>query len=195
MKKITLFLFLYMSTVSLVAQEPVRIEKTRFSAGLTVNPQTLFIGGFDAGGYISFEHQHKNRFGYLAGLELRNKWFHLPVSNTGLSTESINTQYNVTAMLFAGVGYTFKNKKRPEINSFNLTANPYFRAFKESVDHPFISNTVSSTMFSVNYGITWVTTRVTKKGRTWNTQFYLPVYGPFFLDEMRFMSLRFGFNI
>lgn len=155
----------------------------------------LFLGALDAGAFSNIEYRpFGNSFTTLVGVDIRNKWLHLNVSSSGLDTRSLRSIYSIHVLTYAGLGYTLPSKSK-EINSFYLTATPYFFTFKDKVETPFINNTAGNSSFNFNAGLTWTNSKVTKNGRRINTQFYLPIFGSHFLDELRTMSFRVGISI
>lgn len=166
-----------------------------WNAGLAISPQILFVGGLDLGAFTNLEYRpFGNAFTTLVGAEVRNKWLHLNVSNSGLATRSLSTAYSISAQTHFGLGYTLPTKQE-EVNAFYLTATPYLFSFKETAETAFINNTAGNTSLNFNVGITWSNTKTTKSGRTMNFQFYLPILGSAFLDELRTMSFRIGLSL
>lgn len=166
-----------------------------WNVGLALSPQILFVGGVDLGLFTNLEYRpFGNAFTTLIGAEIRNKWLHLNVSNSGLDTRSLSTAYSISANTHFGIGCTLPTKKE-EINAFYLTATPYLFSFRETVETAYINNTASNSSYNVNVGITWSNTKTTKSGRTMNFQFYLPMLGSAFLDELRTMSFRIGLSL
>ena len=169
--------------------------RLQWNNGLTVSPQMLFVGALDVGVFSNVEiHPFGNPVALLGGVDLRNKILQLDMSNSGLDTKSLKTHYSANLIAYAGAGYSFLSKKG-ELNSFYLTAAPYFFAFKETVDTPYINNTTKNSSLNFNAGLTWTSSKKTKRGRTLSTQLYFPLVGKHILDELRIMNLKVGLSI
>jgi hypothetical protein len=194
-------LFVCISAILLLVIFPAELEaqpdslqnqKIALSAGITLGPQMLFIGGLDVGIFCNLEANPFNkRLAFLAGADLRNKWFHIPLGNEGLDTHSLKSTYNIIGMSYLGAGVSFYSKSG-EKNSLYLTGTPYMFAYKESVNADYLTNTVQRTVLGFNAGITWSSTKINKNGRQITTQFYVPVFSRHFLDDMRYMNLKIG---
>lgn len=170
-------------------------QKIALTAGITLGPQMLFIGALDAGLFCNLEANPINkRLAFMAGVDLRNKWFHIPVGNEGLDTHSLKSSYNLIGMSYLGIGASFYSKSG-EKNSFYLTGTPYLFAYKESVAADYLNNTVQRSLFGFNAGLTWSSTKINKRERQITTQFYIPVFSRHFLDEMRYMNLKIGIQL
>lgn len=198
MRSVLIIIVCSITVINLNAQEQQvdSLSKKYFwNNGISLSPQMLFVGALDVGVYSNFEyHPFGNSLATLVGIDIRNKWLQLNISNSGLDTKSIRSIYSINILTYAGIGFTLPTKKK-ETNSFYLTANPYLFMFKEKVETPFINNTVGNNSFNFNTGLTWTNNRVTKKGKRINTQFYIPIFGGHFLDELRTASLRIGISI
>ncbi|MEM1220729.1 MAG: hypothetical protein AAGH79_17545 [Bacteroidota bacterium] len=195
MKKIIFLSYLFFASLTVGRAQEVSLAYPEFqwNAGITVSPQMLFVGALDLGAFLNIETSPvDNPFTILAGIDLRNKWVQLPLNNQGLDTRSIQSNFGVHLISYAGLGYSLLRAKNR--NSFYLTATPYYFGFKETVNTPFLNNAVERGSVSFNAGITWTNTEVTKKGRVRTTQFYLPLAGSHILDELRVMNLKFGWT-
>jgi len=183
------------ANVNAQEQKVDSLPKYTWNNGISISPQMLFVGAWDIGVYSNLEYRpFGNSFTTLVGVDVRNKWLQLNVSNSGLDTRSLRSIYSINILTYTGLGFTLPTKKK-ETNSIYLTATPYFFTFKDKVETPFINNTVSNSSFNFNAGLTWISTKITKKGRRINTQFYIPLLGSHFLDELRTMSLKIGISI
>ena len=197
-------LFVCISAILLLVILPAELEaqpdslqnqKIALNAGITLGPQMLFIGALDAGIFCNLEANPFNkRLAFLAGADLRNKWFHIPLGNEGLDTHSLKSTYNIIGMGYLGAGISFYSKSG-EKNSLYFTGTPYMFAYKESVNADYLANTVQRTVFGFNAGITWSSTKINKNGRQITTQFYVPVFTRHFLDDMRYMNLKIGIQL
>ncbi len=199
MKKISFLLLFILSILKLNAQQKpdsVLLKSTQWNYGLTISPQMLFVGGLDLGVYANVEHQlSANPVSFMLGMDIRNKWYQADVSNSGLDTRSLRTNYSVNVIAYGGVGYAFNSKKKQERNSFYLMGTPYFFTFKETVNAAYIQNTSKSSSLNFNAGLLWSNSTVTKKGKIINVQFYIPILAKNLLDELRIMNIKFGLTL
>ncbi len=199
MKQVSIILIFILSATLSAAQEKsdsVVLKNTQWSYGLTISPQMLFVGGLDLGVYTSVEHQLSPKpVSFILGLDIRNKWFQTNVSNSGLDTRSLKTNYSINVIGYGGVGYTFRSKNKHELNSFYLTGTPYIFTFKETVNTAYIQNTSKNSSLNFHVVLLWSNSTVTKKGKIFNTQFYIPLIAKSFSDELRIMNIKFGLTI
>ncbi len=195
MKKL-LFLLLLLWHCNIYAQnDSLQHEHLQISAGLSINPQQLFIGSLDMGVGASIESQPANNYlSVLLAMDLRNRWFTVPIAENA-GTKGLKTHYALSGLGSAGIGICFFDKTFRKKNAFYFTAAPRFYLYKETVDNEYFTNTVARNTTGVNYGLTWSNTVISKNGRKIHTQFYLPLFGGHFLDEMKYMNLRIGLQL
>lgn len=198
MRKVVFYVLFLVTIGSLSAQsigKDSQTNKLHWNHGFTLSPQMLFVGGLDLGVFSNIEYKpFSNAISTLVGVDIRNKWIQLDLSNSGLDTRSMKSHYNLHLLTYAGLGVTLPTQKK-EKNSLYITITPYLFAFKESAETDFINNTVNHRSINLNAGITWINSKRTKKGRTLTSQFYLPIIGTHFLDELRTMNLKVGLSI
>ena len=125
MKKYILLTYLFFTSLVISSAQELNLNYPEFqwNAGLTISPQMLFEGGLDLGGFLNIETSPiDNPFTIFAGIDLRNKWVQLPLSNQGLDTRSIQSNFGVHLISYAGLGYSLVRAKKR--NTFYLTATP-----------------------------------------------------------------------
>lgn len=193
-----LAIFLFFCCSLLMAQQD-STSADRFSvfAGFSFSPQFVFLGSLDAGPCISLEYRpfKQNNISFYAGFEARNKWFHLPIQTVGFNGKGLRSFYSINLLMPIGAGYTFVNKKKQSLNSFYAVASPVFFAYNERVTTPYFTNRVSREAAFFIYGLCWSSSKTTKKGRLFNTQFYIPVFSRHPLENLRNMTIKFSWSI
>jgi hypothetical protein len=172
--------------------DSLKLSNYSINVGGSIGPQMAFLAALDMGAYSNIELQPlNNSLSIIGGVELRNRWFTIDIGQNA-GTKGLKTHYSLVGSGYAGVGLSFISKTKKEKNSFYLTANPYIFSYKESIINEYFDNTTPRKTRGFNSGITWSNTTISEKGRKIVTQFYLPIFGGHPLDEMRYMSLRFG---
>ena len=195
MKKLFLLLLLLWQYNIFAQSDSLQNELFQLNAGLSINPQQLFIGSLDMGVGASIESQPANNYlSVLVAADFRNRWFTVPIAENA-GTKGLKTHYALTGLGSAGIGICFFDKTFRKKNAFYFIVAPRFYLYKETVDNEYFENTVSRNTTGVNYGLTWSNTVISKKGKRIHTQFYLPLFGGHFLDEMKYMNLRIGLQL
>lgn len=196
MKK-TLFLLMLFYTSAILSQKDSILRKNvLINVGISISPQLIFLAALDAGPFINLEfHPFKSHaFSFYAGLEVRNKWFHLPIQSPGFNGNNLRTFFSANILLPLGAGYSFYKRGAPVLNSFFVVASPVYFAYKERVANEHFTNTVSNQSTYMIYGILWSNSKLNKKGRRVNSQFFIPVFSRHILENLRNMTLKFGWS-